>query len=43
MKTVRTTEVAAAISYADGSGVSGFVDFAELLVGGYTIPSQGAL
>ncbi|KAI0699010.1 aspartic peptidase domain-containing protein [Cytidiella melzeri] len=37
---VNTTEVAAAISYADGSGVSGVIDFAELLMGGYIIPSQ---
>ncbi|KAI0084523.1 aspartic peptidase domain-containing protein [Irpex rosettiformis] len=40
VKTVNTTEVAASITYADGSGVSGFIDFAELIVGGYNISSQ---
>ncbi|KAI0804714.1 aspartic peptidase domain-containing protein [Irpex lacteus] len=40
LKTTNETQVAAAIEYADGSGVSGLVDFAELLVGGYTVPSQ---
>ena len=42
MKTTNTTNVAASIAYADGSGLSGVVDFAELVIGGYTVPSQGA-
>ena len=41
VKTVNHTEVAVGVTYADESGVSGFIDFAELAVGGYTIPSQG--
>jgi saccharopepsin len=37
-----TTDIAAAVVYADKSGLLGPVDFAELKLGGFTVNSQGA-
>lgn len=43
LATVNKTEVIASVEYGDGTSVSGPVEFAELVVGGHTVPSQGKL
>jgi hypothetical protein len=40
--TVNSTDVIASVLYADGSGITGHVAFAELMISGYTVKSQGA-
>ena len=41
LKIVNETRVFVEVTYGDKSGLSGFVNFAELVLGDYTVPSQG--